>query len=549
VEHPHVVRIHDFGLFEGRPYIAMSHLEGPTLHEIYKRLRAAGPPPFGPAHHAVLDEAGVAGEGKDTAALVRRIAALLAGPVEALELYHIRGIVHRDIKPGNLLLDEGGRLVLTDFDLAKRIDTQFRTAPGSALGTPAYMSPEQWDPLAPEVDRRADVYALGAVLYEAFTGRPPFYEPDDPTRLMRRVLQEAPPDPRGITPDLPDEARLVALKALEKRREDRYPSAGLLAEDLRALASGGAVRARPVPRSVRAARFVWERKGRIALVLAVVAATALWLSTRPGTLFVTSVPHADAFLDGKPVGRTPVRDLRVAAGRHTVRLERRGFRDRTSDVHVAAGATRIVEARMEAADENDPAVLEALFEFTGIRPPSPKATTDRSPADGPIPVLPRGRVRRTDLTRMTVEWDRPAEGRLLLWTSEGKEIWSAPAAGREAEFPGGVRDALALGRYRWGIELPDGTRATAEFELVEAEEPELPATVRAGLAPAQAKLLRIGLLAQHGLDTAAIREAAALPEEKRTKAVTAYMLESIERLGLENSRAGAVVRSEYASKE
>ena len=96
---------------------------------------------------------------------------MLAGPASALELYHEAGIVHRDVKPGNLLFDRQGRLVLTDFDLAKNLDTVLLTEDGRPLGTPAYMSPEQWEGRSREIDGRADIYSLGVVFYEALTLR------------------------------------------------------------------------------------------------------------------------------------------------------------------------------------------------------------------------------------------------------------------------------------------------------------------------------------------------------------------------------------------
>jgi len=524
VEHLHAVRIHDFGVQEGRPYLAMSLLPGPTLQEIYRDLREAGGPPFGPAHHRVLDEAGVPGEGKDGAAFVRRLAALLAGPAEALELYHIRGIVHRDLKPGNLMMDGAGRLVLTDFDLAKRLDTQFRTATGRTLGTPAYMSPEQWDPSAPEVDRRADIYALGAVLYEGLTQRAPFVEPEDVGRLMRRVLTEAPPDPRALHAGLSDDARRVVLKAIEKRREDRYPSAGLMAEDLRAVAAGAAVKARPVPASVRAARWVAARRGRIAAALLLACGAALLLLQRKATIHVLSMPHAEASLDGTPIGRTPLRDRAIAAGSHELTLRRKGFRDRVERFEVGPGATRLLESRLEALDEADPAVLEAFFEYVGIRPPKPLPySLDAGPRQPAVAALPRGKVTRADLDRFVVSGTEAAPGGALrLVDARGEEIWSGAAAGRETAIPPGLREAIPPGLYRWSYR-----GAEAEFELVAGAPPALPPGL--DLPPERLRPLRIGLLGQRGFHAAAIAEALS---GDRDGAAGAFFRESLAALGL-----------------
>jgi len=546
VEHDHVVHIYDFGVFEGRPFIAMSYLSGHGLNKVLAAVRAAGPLPFRSAHHAALDGCGVPGAGFDTLGYVRRIAALFAGPADALHQYHERGIIHRDVKPGNLLLDGEERLVLTDFDLAKTTDTSFKTMAGSTLGTPAYMSPEQWDPMIPDVDRRADVYALGAALYEALTLRPPFVENEDASRLMRRVLQEKPADPRVFVPDLPLEARRVVLKALEKRRDDRYQTAADFAADLRALAGGQAVQARPVPLSTRAARFVWDRRGRIAAALFLATAALVFYARRPATLHILPVPHADVYLDGERLGRSPIREHRLASGSHELRARRKGFAEDTRRIEVEAGGSIVYDPALRALDENDPEVWVALAEITGIRITPPSFSTSRGGEEPPptaVALTPRGTARLGDLERVRFELNAPVRGALVFETADGKTIHTEPleagAGAVERPMPEAVRRAAGVGlAVRWGVVLATGEKFLAPVQVAPDLAPERAAALRAAAqagSPYVAKLMEIALLQQEGLFGAALDLALDLEREWPTKQVLGMALESIDALSLQDS--------------
>ncbi len=201
LEHPRIVPVHDFGHEGDLFYLVMRLIEGETL---YDRMLD------GPLSTATA------------ARLVTQIA-------EALDYAHERGVIHRDLKPNNILLDDYDNIYMMDFGLAKLVAaTSNLTETGMVLGTPAYMAPEQWrgDP----VDARTDVYALGVILYEMVCGQPPFEGADTPFTLMYKHLNDTPQPPREILPSLPASVDAVILRALAKDAADRYPSAGELAE-------------------------------------------------------------------------------------------------------------------------------------------------------------------------------------------------------------------------------------------------------------------------------------------------------------------------------
>ena len=268
LEHPNICTIHDIDEHEGRPFIAMELIEGETLKD---RLNS------GPLGLPVLLEIGIQ----------------LA---DALEAAHERGIVHRDIKPGNVLLTRRGNAKLLDFGLAKRapeapaaagsgaslmptaIGEQHLTSPGTAIGTVAYMSPEQ--ARGQELDARTDLFSFGAVLYEMATGRQPFAG-NTSAVIFDAILNRAPAPPLRLNPDLPPELERIVNTALEKDPELRYQTASELKTDLKRLKrdsesgrTGAAPAAQPPKRIGR-----WIGLGA-ALVL-LIAAGVLWPRWRP----------------------------------------------------------------------------------------------------------------------------------------------------------------------------------------------------------------------------------------------------------------------------
>ena len=155
---------------------------------------------------------------------------------DALHFAHGKGVVHRDVKPPNILLDESGTAWVTDFGLARHDDDPTLTQAGALMGTPRYMSPEQ-AAAAADLDRRTDVYSLGATLYELLAGRP-VYDGKSPHDVVVQVLAKEPSALRSVASGVPRDLETVIAKAMARRREDRYATAGDFADDLCAVAGG-----------------------------------------------------------------------------------------------------------------------------------------------------------------------------------------------------------------------------------------------------------------------------------------------------------------------
>jgi len=216
LDHPGIVSIFEVGEYGGHPFYSMRFIEGTTLA---KRLAA----------------------GQVSA---REAAETLAQVAEAVDAAHHRGVLHRDLKPSNILIDASGTPHVSDFGLAKRIaEDQNVTHTGAILGTPCYMSPEQAAGSRGDVGPTSDVWSLGAILYQALTGRPPF-QGSSPMDTLLAVLESDPPVPRSIAPGVDRDLELITLKSLQKPQDLRYASAAYLAADLRAFLAGEPVAAR-----------------------------------------------------------------------------------------------------------------------------------------------------------------------------------------------------------------------------------------------------------------------------------------------------------------
>jgi eukaryotic-like serine/threonine-protein kinase len=210
LSHPNIVSIYDRGEAEGTYYIAMEYLEGRSLKEL---IVARGPAP--------------------TAIAIDYARQILA----ALRFAHRNGIVHRDIKPHNIVVDADGRVKVTDFGIA-RAGTSQMTEVGSIIGTAQYLSPEQAK--GAPVDQTSDLYSLGIVLYELLTGEVPF-SGDTPVEIAMKHISAKPEPPSTLIPDLPDDLDLVVMRALAKTPAERYQSADEMDRDLERVARGAAV--------------------------------------------------------------------------------------------------------------------------------------------------------------------------------------------------------------------------------------------------------------------------------------------------------------------
>ncbi len=273
LDHPHIVPIYEVGEHEGRPFFSMKLIEGGSLAGHLPRL---------------------AGD-------LRAGAGLLAAAARAVHYAHQRGLLHRDLKPANILLDGEGQPHVTDFGLAKRLGPKSgdatSTQRGLIVGTPTYMAPEQ--AANKGVSTAADVYSLGAILYELLTGQPPF-RAENPLVLLFHVLEQEPTPPRSLNQRVDRDLETVCLKCLQKEPPKRYPSAEALADDLDRWLRGEPIQARPVSRRERVLKWA-RRRPHLAALVALLALTLVagfagvcWQWRRAEGEYHKAAAHADS---------------------------------------------------------------------------------------------------------------------------------------------------------------------------------------------------------------------------------------------------------------
>jgi tetratricopeptide (TPR) repeat protein len=305
LQHPNIVQIHEVGERDGLPYFSLEYVEGGTLA---RKLQATPQP------------------ARDAARLMETLA-------RAMHVAHQRGIVHRDLKPANVLLTSDGTPKISDFGLAKRLDDAAGpTVSGAIMGTPSYMAPEQAGGSSRRIGPAADVYALGAILYEMLTGRPPFKGATVYDTVLQ-VLREEPVAPRRLQSTVPRDLDTICVKCLQKLPARRYPDAAALADDLRRFLAGEPIRARPVSSWERAVKWARRRPAQAAAAGALVLAL---LGGVAGGIFYGLYQRQRALYEGQ----------------QAVALKRRLEQQQTVGAEWKEGLEEEQAGRLEAAKEH-----------------------------------------------------------------------------------------------------------------------------------------------------------------------------------------------------
>ena len=355
LQHPNIVPIYATGKHDNHHFLAMQLIDGPSLSQWIA------------AEDADRDPITIAKWGAEVA--------------RALAHAHQRDVIHRDVKPSNLLQDEDQKIWLTDFGLARRFDDLRMSMTGAMLGTPNYMSPEQASPARHPIDHRTDIYSLGATLFELLTGRCVFLA-ETPHAVLAQVLAEEAPLLRDILPDASRDLETILMKCLEKGPSDRYQTADQLADDLEAFADGRSIKARRPSLIEQGIR--WKQHNQKAVSWAMAAAASAvtvlvmciaswiaWTNSQLGYLQIVSDegPIIGKLIDYKgdatPTFTIPTQQLMpVKEGRYTLQTWASGKLGTNQDLFVESGTARRIDTKLshdavfaERTVEGIPAVL------------------------------------------------------------------------------------------------------------------------------------------------------------------------------------------------
>jgi tRNA A-37 threonylcarbamoyl transferase component Bud32 len=394
LQHPHILPVFDFGRQDGYTYIVMPYVESGSLADLLEK----GPLPLSQAL-IVVNQVG-----------------------DALDYAHSFGVVHRDVKPGNILIDRRGNCLLTDFGIARMVEgTTALTRTGGTIGTPAYMSPEQIR--AEPLDGRSDLFSLGIVLYEMATGRPPF-RADTPLAVYVKQLNDPLPSPRSYKPDLPEGVERVILKALSKEPADRFQSGAEMSAALGTAVAGTQTQLSPAPR----ARPAGERRRLpawamgVAGVLGVVALAllALWIlggRLKPGEdvadateAIATEMPAPTISLE--PAGAVPAtEEVAVATGTNPPTAVPPTATSRPPQPTAAAAPTRTPRPSPTTVPSNTP-----------VPTPTPMPTATPRPTAVPTLAPQLINLHRACGAEQTVEAGRPILIRYGAWITIGVDL-------------------------------------------------------------------------------------------------------------------------------
>ncbi|MCA8922599.1 MAG: protein kinase [Planctomycetes bacterium] len=467
LDHPNIVRVFEAGVEGGRHFIAMEMVKGQSVAELLA-LGQVSP---------------------------RRAVHLMRKVAEAVDYANAAGVVHRDLKPANILVDEkSGEPRVTDFGLAVMSEPEEDdrlTRTGAAVGTPAYMAPEQVRGQLKEIDGRTDVYSLGATFYETLTGTPPFHATTF-LDLAKKICEQEPVGPRKLRPEVPADVETICLKALEKRAQDRYQTAGELADDLAAFLEDKQIVARPPSAFTQLRR--WSRRHprfvfTCTLLMLGAAAGVGWHFTRPGYLRVhSSPPGARLLIDDVDRGfvGTGGLALELPAGRHELRFQLEGYLDQAlgaDRIEVGHGERLVLNGTLVSSrgvlrvHSNPPGAEVEVFDAQGTKVES--GTTDSllhlvqgeyrvevvHPPDGflkpegkHVKVSPGGAGEEVgftfeaDAAELTLSTD-PPDGVSVRW---GKKRYAAPA-----RIPGSGRRVIAISKagylnHQVTVDVPRG---------------------------------------------------------------------------------------------
>lgn len=428
LRHPNIVAIHEVGDAGGIAYYSMDYIEGATLASVV----ASGPMP--------PDEA----------------ARLLATVSRAVAAAHDAGILHRDLKPGNVLLDRNRQPHVADFGLAKELDLgRTLTASGDIVGSPAYMAPEQADPGLGRATRESDVYGLGATLYHLLTGRPPFAAATAAATL-HQVLHSDLAAPRVLNPAIPRDLETITLRAMAREATHRYPTALALAEDLDRHLTGAPILARPVSPAERAWR--WCRRHR---AIAALSTLALLLLVGIAVVATVAALRIQQARTAELAGRDTIEANLYAADMVAVQ--------RAYEQGNLGRALALLEAHVPKPGSRDRRGFEwHLFRkwcegdphVVLHKDPYPLIALAISPDERLAAIASPVALKVVDIARRTVthEWPLPrrAEARSIAWTPDGAAIASTERDGvwihtlsnpTPRILPTGPCDTLAISPY------------------------------------------------------------------------------------------------------